>query len=367
MNSGVLSAGLADASIGRQERDPDLRYDCSGVECLQWSTERVFRLQARNPKGMVIFAHGLTDHPGRHFSTARLLAEAGYSTLALELAGHGGRSAEPERSRPVYEAYAAEGSILLQSWVLRESIGPALPDFRAGHFAALRDTRFEHHVRQMRKVLDRVSLSPKLSRLPLFLMGFSMGGLVAADSALRQLPGAYGLDLRGVILLSPAFRPKGRPGNRVENWLIERLWEQRDGAVPLVRPAANAALGFNFPLDCRWGARYMSDLGEEIELYRSDPLVLTEIPSAYAASIEGRMAEIDACAEDLSTDSLFLFPARDGITSLPGGLEFAERVRSAAPARCQIRRFETIGHDLRRSSVRDDVVSTVRSWLDSRV
>lgn len=310
-----------------------------------------------------MFVHGLTDHPGRHFSTARALAAAGFTTLAVELAGHGGKTVECRRSRPVYEAYAEESDLLIQSWAFRQGLIPGLPDLHPGRYASLRDTRFRNHVWQVEKVLQVIASQPDWRRLPVFLMGFSMGGLIVTDVALAGAAARYGLNLRGLVLLSPAFKPKGRPGNRVENWFIDRLWDQRVGPLPWVRPVAQGVLDLNFPLDCQWGAPYMSDIPEEVEVYRADPLVLQAIPSAYASSIEARMAEVDSCAGEIPAETLFLFPSRDGITSLPGGLTFASRVRAADPGRCTIHQFETPAHDLRRSSLRNQVLDRMSSWL----
>jgi alpha-beta hydrolase superfamily lysophospholipase len=316
----------------------------------------------------VLFIHGLTDHPGRHFSTARMLSDHGYGVTLFDLAGHGGRQEPLERSVEIYRCYALCEEPSLIDW----TIGAQSPSrFFRSQYSTLGKTRIQDHRNQvnlmMTRVLREIVGSPDI---PLFLAGFSMGGLLAADSALRwdAAENGTGLELKGVLLLSPAFRPQGRPSNRVENLVIDAVWSERDYKVAPIRFLLKSALQFNVNLDTSWGAKYMSDLPEEVELYRRDPLIPKSIPSAYASSIESLMAEVDNMAPRLAVDSLFVFPGNDGITSLNGGLAFARRVESGLGSeRCRVVQYHGVAaHDLTRSSVRDQVRRTILDWLDSK-
>ncbi len=317
----------------------------------------------------MLFIHGLTDHPGRHFTTSRMLADHGYGVTLFDLVGHGGRQEPPECSEKIYRCYALCEEPSLIDW----SIGTAWPsDFFRSQYSTLEKTRIEEHRDQVNFMLNRVLPETVGSpEVPFFLAGFSMGGLLAADAALswnRQHNG-IGLTLKGVILLSPAFRPQGRPSNRAENLMIDAVWSERNYSVAPLRFLLKSALQFNIKLDTSWGAKYMSDQPDEVELYRRDPLVPKSIPSAYGSSIESLMATVDKRASDLAVDSLFVFPGKDGITSLKGGLAFARRVESGVGShRCRIIQYHGVeAHDLTRSSVRKQARRTVLEWLDSKV
>ena len=337
----------------------------------QSGQERVYRFEpaAGERKGEVLLIHGLTDHPGRHFTTARLMANRGFGVTLFELAGHGGRQEPVERSAGVYRSYALSDEAELISW----AIGAPTPSaFFPAQYSMLGKIQISHHQDQIDYMLSRVV--PELAGAPdtpLFLMGFSMGGLLAADAAIRwsQKPTGIGQNLRGAVLLSPALRPQGRPSNRVENLVINAAWSERSYSITPIRFVLKNALRLNLKLDTSWGAVYMSDQPEEVELYRRDPLVPKAIPSTYASSIETLMAAVDQKTSSFPVDSLFLFPGEDGITSLQGGLGFARRVESARGGQsCKIIQYQGIAsHDLTRSSIRHQVRQTLLDWLESRI
>jgi alpha-beta hydrolase superfamily lysophospholipase len=337
---------------------------------IQAGDERVFRFESELPrhKGEVLFIHGLTDHPGRHFSTAQGLAKRGFGVTLFDLAGHGGRQEPLERSESVYRSYALSDNAPLISWTIG---APTPSDFFPAQYSKLETTSIGHHQGQVDYMLSQVI--PQLAGtpdVPLFLMGFSMGGLLAADAAIRWSQKAPGLSprVKGVVLLSPAFRPQGRPTNRVENLVIDAAWSERNYPISPIRFVLKNALQINVKLDTAWGAEYMSDQPEEIELYRRDPLIPKAIPSAYASSIESLMSIVNRKATEFPVDSLFLFPSKDGITSVQGGLAFARRVESASREQeCRIvQYYGNESHDLTRSSVRDQVRRTLVDWLESK-
>ena len=93
--------------------------------------------EVANPRAAVLVVHGLAEHGGRYARFAQTLGGFGFSTFALDLRGHG------------------------------------LSDGRRGHAASfdcfLQD--LDRFRREVEGVLDR--------RTPLFLLGMSMGGLIA--------------------------------------------------------------------------------------------------------------------------------------------------------------------------------------------
>jgi alpha-beta hydrolase superfamily lysophospholipase/tryptophan-rich sensory protein len=109
------------------------------------------------PRAVVLLLHGFGEHTGRHAQTVRAFARHSIAVYAYDQRGHG-RSPGP-RARVSSFAHLVDDSLAMRGRV------------RAAH-----------------------------PGLPLFLLGASMGGLVAIHSALRDPRG-----LAGVVLVSPAL------------------------------------------------------------------------------------------------------------------------------------------------------------------
>jgi acylglycerol lipase len=111
------------------------------------------------PKAVFLLVHGLGAHSARWDFLAQHLSAGGYASYALELRGFGGT---PERPRGHVDSFKVWDRDIL---ALRETIARDFPG---------------------KKV---------------FLLGESMGGLIAYDLAARH-PGRFA----GVVLISPAFK-----------------------------------------------------------------------------------------------------------------------------------------------------------------
>lgn len=349
-----------------------LTEDPQGPSLIEAGDERIFRFEpadSNGPKAEVLLIHGLAGHPARRFTTARLIAQRGFAVTLFDLAGHGGRQEPWEKSQDIYRNYALSDD----PSVIQQAFGPPSgePEFLRHQYAVLKGLRISRHQEQIDFMLHRVlpELAPA-SDVPLFLIGFSMGGLLAADAALRlfQKPLKESSGLRGTILLSPALKPRGRPSKRMENAVVDTVWAGRKRPFSPLRLFVKAAFLLNRRLDISWSAVHMSDQPAEVELYRRDPLTFKAMPSAFASSVESLMTVVDRNAVLFPVDCLFLFPERDGITSVDGILRFARRVETTRGSQsCRLVEFEGIdAHDLTHSSVRDEVHATILDWLVTR-
>ncbi len=348
-----------------------LREASPEISVFETAGERLFVVHpAAKVRAEILFVHGLSDHPGRHFHTATKLARRGFRVTLFELAGHGGRGQPLERTWPIYRAYAKhEEPSRIQTILSGKEIPLGKRAFNSIQFQMLRRFRMSHHIHQTERILNTrwVGQAPQH---PLFIVGFSMGALIAAETILRnKRRNLTNLDFRGASFLSPAFRPQGQPGNPLQNLLVDSLWVMRKTPLPFPRLVVKTAMELNFPLDASWGIPYMSDLPAEVELYGSDPLIPTIFPSAYLSSIETQMANTFDKAQRFPADALFLVPEEDGITSVGGRLAFAKQVRkSLGRDRCSVVRFESVAaHDLTRSSVGEQTFESLLSWLRERV
>jgi len=199
--------------------------------------EREFRLgggrlwarawEPEHPGGTLAIVHGYGEHTGRYREFSRWLAQQGWRVVACDLPGHG------------------------------RSPG------RRGHIRS-----FSEYLSAVEGLLGEARMHP-----PVFLLGHSLGGLVAARY-LELEPGAAS----GLILSSPFFG-LGLP---VPAWkralarMLSRLW-----------PAASLPSGIQ--------PEHLSHDPEVVEAYRTDPLVhrvatarwFTEVLAAQAAALEG--------------------------------------------------------------------------------
>jgi alpha-beta hydrolase superfamily lysophospholipase len=317
----------------------------------------------------VLMVHGLGDHPARHLPTARRLAGRGYRTILLELAGHGGHAGEWARTLPVYETYAraSRSSDVLAS-LRQDGVLPAEERRRqvARQYARLEQTRAHDHLGQMAAVLAHLDDLSGARDLPLFLVGHSMGGLLAHETAWRmdvRLRSA----LAGVVLIAPAFRPQGNPESPVMQAVVNGIWALRRAPVSATRTAFKSMLDLNFGVDTSWGDKWLSDLGEEVELFGMDPLIPHRLPTRYASSIESLMAESSRRGPLAPYDGLVIVPSRDGITSREAGANFARRANAAGGARVALLALDVVAHDLLRSSARERALSAMGDWLDGRL
>jgi len=121
---------------------------------------REWTLASGKPKGAVFIVHGATEHTGRYEKVATMLNTQGYEVYALDHQGHG--MSEGERAHV---------------------------------------ERFGDYVSDLEQfVFEMTKRRPSIATLPRFLMGHSMGSLVAAHTVLR--PAFDDMKIRGIIMLS---------------------------------------------------------------------------------------------------------------------------------------------------------------------
>jgi alpha-beta hydrolase superfamily lysophospholipase len=321
----------------------------------------------RAPLAQVVCVHGLSDHLGRQLRVSRWLAGQGYRSVSFELIGHGGRASAWADSRWIYDAYLAsddpvETRALLESGMRR--FASTAQSVSRRQYEVLRRAHVTDHLGQIDRIIEFTRrLDPTL---PVVLLGHSMGALLCVETAWRwsHRLGA----LRGVVLLSPALRPQGRPGNTLEGLLVNAVWGLRRAPFSLARTAVKTALDLNLPVDTAWGNPWISDLSEEVALFSADPLIPERLPTRYASSIEGQMVATERRGFRFPLEGLLLLPDEDGITSVSAGLSFARSVQSAVGhQRFQFEQFRGLrAHDLLRSSAHKAALARIADWLGDR-
>ncbi|MFM0636096.1 lysophospholipase [Paraburkholderia metrosideri] len=262
----------------------------------------LYRWPATAPlRGTVALVHGLAEHAGRYAALADRLTPAGIELVAIDLRGHG----------------HAPGQ---RVWV----------------------ERFDDYLLDAQALLDEAATSCA----PLFLMGHSMGGAVAALYAIERLE-ASGRRLSGLILSSPALAP----GRDVPRWMlkvsqvISRIWP-------------------TFPA-MKIDAALLSRLQPVVNANRNDPLVHHgAIPARTGAELLLAMARIKRGRAGLRVPLLVYHGTADKLTEPDGSRDFGAHAGSPDKT---LTMHEDSYHETMNDLDRDRVIGALIDWIGKRL
>lgn len=252
-----------------------------------------------DPKGVVVIAHGIAEHSGRYRHVAERLAHAGYAVAAGDHRGHG-------RSQGV------RGNIDRMTLVLDD--------------------------------LDAVltSAARRHPALPLFLLGHSLGGLIALDYALSR-----GHDhLAGLVLSAPAVDPSvGSAAERLVapllSWVLPNL--------PIT------------PLD----VTAISRDPEVVAAYRADPLnYLGKIRARTGAEVLASVARVGKQLPAITVPTLIMQGTEDRLVR-PSGAELIRDTVSSDDVTHKT--YPGLFHEIFNEPEQDQVLGDVVDWLDAHV
>lgn len=257
--------------------------------------------RAAAPRATVALLHGLAEHAGRYAPLAARLNAAGIDLLAIDLRGHGRSPGK-------------------RAWV----------------------ARFDEYLDDA----DALVAEAARASTPLFLMGHSMGGAIAALYAIERAP-ARGRTLAGLVLSSPALAP----GRDVPRWMlalsrvISRVWP----TFPAIR--IDAAL--------------LSRDADVVAANRADPLVHHgPVPARTGAEILDAMARIEHGRDTLRVPVLVYHGTADKLTEPDGSRTFGARVGSADRT---LTLYEGGFHETMNDIERERVIDALIGWIDARV
>ncbi|WP_341314663.1 lysophospholipase [Paraburkholderia sp. IMGN_8] len=261
----------------------------------------LYRWAATAPlRATVALVHGLVEHAGRYAALAARLNAAGIELVAIDLRGHG--------HAPGKRAYVR---------------------------------RFDDYLLDAQALLDAAAQSCA----PLFLMGHSMGGAVAALYAIERLD-ATGRRLSGLILSSPALAP----GHDVPRWMlklsqvISRLWP-------------------SFPA-MKIDAALLSRLPSVVNANRNDPLVHHgAIPARTGAELLQAMARIERGRAGLRVPLLVYHGTADKLTEPDGSRDFGQHAGSPDKT---LTLYEDSYHETMNDLDRDRVIGELIAWIEAR-
>ncbi|MFM0554929.1 lysophospholipase [Paraburkholderia sediminicola] len=262
----------------------------------------LYRWPAAAPlRATVALLHGLAEHAGRYAALAARLNAVGIELVAIDLRGHG--------HAPGKRSYVK---------------------------------RFDDYLLDAQALLDAAAQSCA----PLFLMGHSMGGAVAALYAIERLE-ASGRRLNGLILSSPALAP----GHDVPGWML-KLSQVISRLYP------------SFPA-MKIDAALLSRLQPVVNANRNDPLVHHgAIPARTGAELLLAMTRIERGRAGLRVPLLVYHGTADKLTEPEGSREFGQHAGSLDKT---LTLHEGSYHETMNDIDRDRVIGALIEWIEKRV
>lgn len=262
--------------------------------------ERSWAAPGGEPRALMLVVHGLAEHSGRYAGLAEVLGRAGFETRGVDLYGHG-------------RSPGARGHVR---------------NFDADHLGAV-DALVTRAERERPDV-------------PLFLLGHSLGGLIAGRWAQTRV---FASRLRGLVLVAPFVAP----AMRVPAW--KRAVSR---ALARIRPS------FTLPTGIRDADLFRTEA--EAERFASDELVQRRISAGHWNALTGERARLVAAAGELRTPTLVLLAGEDRIVSVEAARTFAAALPSAV-----VLEYDEAFHALVHDPVAAGMTADLLAWAEARL
>lgn len=251
------------------------------------------------PIATLLIVHGLSDHGARYESAARILVSAGIAVQTYDLRGHG-------------RSGGARG--------------------HARHFdVLLRD-------------LDRIRgvVADEAANAPLFLLGHSMGGLIAIRY-LEEYPDAF----RGAVIVSPWLGTVVRPAK----------WK-----AGLARVLSRVAPGV--PFRARIPSGYLSHDPEVGPRFDADPLAHDVITPRLWTEVSAAIDMAFARTGRIRVPVLFLLAGDDRIVDTARSRELGTSIPGD---RADIRVLDGRFHEILHETDAADSLTAIVAWIRARI
>ncbi len=256
--------------------------------------------EATSPRAAIVLVHGLGEHSGRYDDFGTRMAAFGFSTYAYDQRGHG----------------------------LSEGRRGHTPNFDA----LLQDLdRFRREVEGLADV-----------RLPMFLLGHSLGGLVAL-----RYQEEYNTSFKGAIIVSP--------------WVATALNVPRwKTTVASAISKAIPAMPFANHID----ANVLSHDPEIVAEYQADPLVHDRITPRFFTEASHSMGLVFQRADRFDDPILFLLAGDDRIVDTKRTQQLARGIPSGEVT---IKVYPGMYHEVLNERDRVLVYRDIRNWIAARL
>lgn len=253
----------------------------------------------QGPLARLLLLHGYGDHSGRYLHLLRWLAARGVACHAFDFRGQG----------------RSEG--------------------RRGYVR-----RWGEHVNDVRAVLS--TLGPN-DAAPLFVLGHSHGGLVAAAAA---VDGAFDGQVAGCVLTAPYFAARTP---QTPFWVAAA--HVLNCTVPWLRVPTGLSDGM-----MTTDAAMLADS-------RADPLLLKSATPRWFLGARAAQRDVMARASRFTLPLLTLVPGDDPVADPAAAAAFVERAGSADKT---LRTYPALRHEVLREIGREAIFDEMLGWMRER-
>jgi len=259
-------------------------------------------MPAENEKAQLVVAHGLGEHSGRYINIFNRLIPAGFSIWALDFCGHG----------------RSQG--------------------KRGHV----DT-FDQYVLDLKSLVEQAHQNgPSNSKL--FLLGHSMGGLIALNYTER-----FSETLDGVVASSPGL------GLTVE--------------VPAVKALLGRVMSSIWPglsMGNELDASKISHDPDVVKAYLDDPLVHDRVTARFFTEFMSAMDETNTNVSGINVPILMQVAGEDHLTDAQSAKSFFERLDSPDKT---LHFYDKLYHEVYNETraEKETVIDDLEKWLVAHV
>lgn len=265
------------------------KFEEGGIHYRRWPIDA--------PKAVVLIVHGLGEHCERYDAVASTMNQAGYAVESIDLPGHG----NSQGTRGFIESFAHFEDAVLS---LYQKIGEWHPD------------------------------------KPVFLLGHSMGGLIASHLLLKHQDKFKGALLSGAAIESPQQPPAIQVA-------IVRL-------ISKLFPKAGV-----MTLD----ASGISRDPAVVENYMNDPLVNKgKLSARLLVEMFNSMDECKAGASSISLPVFIMHGSKDDMTSPNGSQLLFDSVSSGDKT---IKIYEGLMHEILNEPEGPQITQEIIEWMDA--
>lgn len=253
--------------------------------------------KVESPRAVIVIAHGLGEHSGRYEKIAARLNQEEFSVYALDHQGHG-------------QSSGAKGHVL------------AFTDYHL----------------DLKKLTD-IAIAENADK-KCFLLGHSMGGLIATGYVLRHN------DFDGVIISAPAYGVPGKAANQ----------QLKIGAfIGRFLPTVS--------LSNKIDAKFVCSTEAVVEAYINDPLVHDKITLGWGRAILDEQHYVHEHLSELKIPLLMLVPQSDKLTDHA----VTEKWFELFPANKEIHCYPNSYHEVLNEAVEgQQAISTIIQWLSAK-
>ncbi len=253
-----------------------------------------------SPKAVAVLVHGYGEHMGRYQHVVEALVKHGYAVYGIDHRGHG----ESEGSRALVE-------------------------------------RFEYFVGDLRLLVQQAhSAHPNL---PVFMIGHSMGGLIAFHYAVQFQSELAGLVLSGPLLQSdaaPHLKRIARVLGKVAPWL----------PVAPISDGVESALSRDPRIQ---------------ELFDTDPLTYKQkMKAGMGFQLMQAIDAAQASMEQLTLPLLLMQGECDQIVNPNGAKRLYELARSSDKT---LKLYAECRHEIFNELEKDEIIAFAVDWLEARL